>query len=127
MRNHLILVVLIASGCASPDAVRPFPLNPSYQERRADPGKVDLVCHTPGGTNDHGQIQKAEDTYCGCVDYKAKIVWLARIMTCDLEQASKHENCHIETGPTPSARRNCAIKFPQPQNLSGWSVRHGRR
>lgn len=123
---YLTLMALTAFGCASPDEVRPFPLNPSFTERKADPGRVDSMCHTPGGTKDNGQIQNANDTYCGCVDCAAKIVWLARTIACDMEQTARHENCHIETGSAPSARLNCALRFPQPQNLSNWNVRNGR-
>lgn len=115
MKSASPYIAILASGlisCASPDAVRPFPPDPTYTERRADPGKVDEVCYTPDGKHDDGRRQTWKDSYCGCVDFINKIVWLARIMACDLELVALHEACHIRTGPSAEARAACRRDFP---------------
>jgi hypothetical protein len=112
LRGIPVLLLLVA--CATADAVRPFPLDRSYTERYADPGTVDSVCYTPGGAHDDGSRQAWNDSYCGCVDFKSKTVWIARHINCDLERTRLHEACHIATGPSKKARALCHKEFPPP-------------
>ena len=93
-------------ACASADDVRPFPLNPDYTERYADPGKVDLACYDKGHKDD-GQLKQWNDSYCGCVVESTKTVWIARSIKCDLDRVRIHEDCHIRTGPSAAARAAC--------------------
>lgn len=109
-----IPALLLLASCATADAVRPFPLDRSFTERHADPGKVDLACYTPGGAHDDGTKQAWNDSYCGCVDYKTKTVWIARRLECDLTRTRWHEACHIATGPSKKARALCHKEFPPP-------------
>lgn len=108
---RLIAIALLASGCASADTIRPFPLNPIYQEHIADPGVVNKACYQDRGHLDDGTLKGWNDSYCGCVDIAFSVVWIARHIDCDREQVEKHENCHIETGFSREARAECARKF----------------
>lgn len=114
-----LLAALALAGCAAfketPPTVQPFPLDPSWEERIADPGVVDLVCYGEGkGHLDSGLRKSWDDSYCGCVDYKTKTVWIARRMECDLTRTRRHEACHIATGPSKKARALCHKEFPPP-------------
>lgn len=109
---------LLSMGCATlgetPDTVHPFALNPSYTERIADPGKVDLVCYNDGkGKRDNGTRKAWDDSYCGCLDEINKTVWLSRhpICTAKRDETRAHENCHINTGISREARAECDRKF----------------
>ena len=107
-----LLPLILLAACASPDTIRPFALNPNFEERLADPGKVDLACYDEGGRLDSGSLKQWNDSYCGCVDLAFSVVWISRYIHCDIEKVRKHENCHIETGARKEARAKCAKDFP---------------
>lgn len=107
MRAAVIAVIFAA--CASADEVRPFPLNPEYTERRADPGVVNLACYQPGGHLDDGSLMQWNDSYCGCL--VGNTVWIARHPKCDADLVRAEENCHIMLGPSKEARLFCHRAF----------------
>ncbi len=102
-------------GCASPNKVGRFPLNHDYSEIIADPGVVNLKCYDNGkGRKDDGSRKKWNDSYCGCVDFKTKTVWLSKHPVCAERrwQTRLHENEHIKTGPSMAARAETLRKYP---------------
>jgi len=111
LRRLAFLALLTVAGCASADEVSRF-RDTDYQERKADPGKVDEVCYGDGkGHLDNGLRKSWDDSYCGCVDFDAKVVWLARSIKCDHAKTRDHEYCHIILGPSPEARKVCDAEF----------------
>lgn len=79
----------------TPPAVQTFPLNPSYEERRADPGRV-LDERVKLGPTRAGNDGYGRPTLCGFVDFSARVVWIARSMDCPLAETRRHEDCHIQ-------------------------------
>ena len=102
---------LLFAACATPAEVRPFPLDPSYTERFADPGEVDDHCYNPTGHHDNGLRTRWDDNYCGCVDWASKTVWIARRIDCDIDKVRLHEGCHLATGTSKAARAMCDKEF----------------
>lgn len=103
-------LLIVALACASLDEVENNWRNTGYQLRRADPGKVDLVCYDKGHL-DNGFLKSWNDSYCGCVDPANKIVWISRKISCPRLQVEDHEGCHIALGHSPEARKICAEEF----------------
>lgn len=92
----LLLASVVLSGCAeTPPIVRPFPLDPSYTERRADPGRV-LDERVKLGPTRAGEGRAGGPTLCGFVDFSARVVWISREIACPLEETRRQEACHIQ-------------------------------
>lgn len=96
---YLTLMALTAFGCAAfretpPSAPAPFPLNASYVEIQADPGRV--VVERIARKKERGESVRFNEPFpCAFVDLHAKEVWLSRDMKCDWPKNRRHENCHI--------------------------------
>lgn len=105
-----LALAALMSFRASPDTIRTFPLDSTYTEIDADPGRVDEVCYD-AGYKDSGLRKNWNDSYCGCTDLNLRIVWIARKSTCNARMVRDHENCHIKTGLGKAERWKCESEF----------------
>ena len=117
----IIGAVLFFSGCGeTPVKRQPFPLDPSYEEIQADPGRV-VDERMARGWN--------ADDLCAFVDLILKKVWLSRNMNCDWEISRRHEKCHIdarEAGIMDWRKDGCHKKFKPQTPIDPWVRQLGR-
>jgi len=99
---RMLAMVIALSACASADTVSRFKYDPEWEERIADPGVVDIECGPK------------HQSYCGCTDFKRRIIWLSRHPLCanHRDKTRAHEFCHTVLGPSRAAVKMCHEIYP---------------